>query len=162
MTPTFWQWCAIWSWKWIFHSFDFHCGLQFKNNVMQVRGGVKTFGTLSLIKKRAIVAWQREKRGSNLRQACVLMVYCGLNNNTFKLFLKGHMLLGFESWSSRAGCPPMHFCHRCETVCDIVAASFATLQIHTSQTSAKVGQKNGIFASPSLAADRWIEPGSAA
>ena len=31
---------------------------------------------------------------SSKRQSkyCVLMVYCGLNNNTFKLFLKDHML----------------------------------------------------------------------
>ena len=27
---------------------------------------------------------------------CVLMVYCGLNNNTFKLFIKDHMLIDFK------------------------------------------------------------------
>ena len=44
--------------------------------------------------------WQKNRSSQSYRSGsfnkyenCVLMVFCGLNNNTFKLFLKEHMVM---------------------------------------------------------------------
>ena len=49
----------------------------------------KCYGTVTC---NRILNWPQSKVG----QHCVLMVYCGLNNNTFKLFIKDHMFIDFK------------------------------------------------------------------
>ena len=39
----------------------------------------------------------------NKESYCVLMVCCGLNNNAFKLFVKEHIVIGFELTISFVG-----------------------------------------------------------